>query len=430
MKGSGKKFKVSSLQETMQSHVMIQIASLLAMTFIIFSATFGFAQSKKELENRKAKIQKEIDFTNKQLQIVTKNKSATQEQLQALRKKISLREALIGTINSEINSLGGEIASTTQEIGHLETEMTRLKREYAEMIRFAYKNKNVYQRMMFVFASDDFNQAYKRVKYLQQYSEYRVKQAVQISNTQTELSSKKQELEVRKIEKTSLRNSEQKEKSTLEKEKGEQDQMMKNLSVREQKLRKDLADKQAAKQKLDRAIESLIKKEIEAAKKKAVSSGKKNVTSANVFTSTPESQKLSSSFSSNRGLLPWPVEQGSIVSTFGEHPHKELKGIMIKNNGVDIQTAKGAGARTVFEGTVSGVISIPGSNKALIVRHGEFLTVYSNLTQVFVKTGDKVTTKQKIGQVGNNSDDDKGELHLEIWKNTGKLNPQDWLAKR
>ena len=406
----------------------IIILCLIALQF--FFTDTVFSQNKKELESRKAALQKEIEFTNKQLQIVSKNKSATQEQLQALRKKISLREALIGTINSEIKSLGGEIASTTNEIRHLEDDMTRLKREYADMIRYAYKNRNVYQRMMFVFASENFNQAYKRLKYLQQYSNYRIEQAERISNTQNQLSSKKQDLEERKNEKTSLRNNEQKEKSTLEKEKKDQDVMMKNLSTREQKLRKDLAEKQAAKQKLDRAIEALIKKEIEAAKKKAIASGKKNVTSANVFSSTPEAQKLSASFSSNRGLLPWPVEQGAIVSTFGEHPHKELKGIMIKNNGVDIQTTKGAGARTVFEGTVSGVISIPGSNKALIVRHGEFLTVYSNLTEVYVKTGEKVATKQKIGQVGTNSDDDKGELHLEIWKNSGKLNPQDWLAKR
>ena len=396
----------------------------------MFCACHTFAQNKRDLENRKEKLQKEIDFTNKQLQLVTKNKSATQEQLQALRKKISLRESLIGTINSEINILGGEIETTSKEIGHLETELGRLKREYAQMIHFAYKNRNEYQRMMFVFASDDFNQAYKRLKYIQQYNGYRVKQAMMMSETQTQLNSKKQDLQVRKNEKTSLRNTEQKEKSTLEKERTEQDKMMKNLSVREQKLRKELSEKQAAKQKLDRAIEKLIRKEIEVAKKKAVASGKKNVTSANVFTSTPEAQKLSTGFSGNRGLLPWPVEQGSIVNTFGEHAHKELKGIMVKNNGIDIETTKGASARSVFEGTVSGVISIPGSNKALIIRHGEFLTVYSNLEQVLVKTGDKVTSKQKIGVVANNSDNNKGELHLEIWKNTGKLDPKSWLAKR
>ena len=145
---------------------------------------------------------------------------------------------------------------------------------------------------------------------------------------------------------------------------------------------------------------------------------------------TPEGEKLTNSFSGNRGRLPWPVEQGSVSSGFGEHPHKELKGIVVKNNGVDIQTAKGASARAIFDGTVSGVISIPGSGKAVIIRHGSFLSVYSNLSTVNVSTGDKVTTKQKIGSVGLNGDEDRGEMHLEIWNNTTKLDPQGWLAKR
>ncbi len=398
---------------------------------LLFFAAPGFSQqSKKELEKRKEKIQREIDFTNKQLQIVTKNKSATKEQLETLQKKIKLREQLIGTINGEIQALGGQIAHTTNEITTLEDKMQHLKESYAGMIRFANKNRNVYQRLMFVFAAADFNQAYKRITYLKEYSRNRILQAQQIASTQSELTDKKQELVSRKNEKTNLKVSEQNNKITLEKEKTQQDQLMKSLTVREQKLRKDLAEKQAAKQKLDRAIESLIRKEIEAERKKAVAAGKKNVTTANVFTSTPEALKLSSSFSNNKGHLPWPVEQGAISSTFGEHPHKELKGIMIKNNGIDIQSNKGSSARTIFDGTVSGVITIPGSNKAVIIRHGEYLTVYSNLTEVNVKTGDKVTTRQIIGSIGEDDDKERAEVHLEIWKTTTKLDPQVWIARK
>ncbi len=389
-----------------------------------------FPQNKKDLENKKARLQKEIEFTNKQLQIVAKNKSATAEQLAALRKKIQLRESLIGTINAEINSIGGQIEQTSKEITSLEEQLARLKHDYAEMVRYAYKNRNVYQRMMFVFAADDFNQAYRRLKYLQQYNAYRREQADRIESTQQQLTGKKQDLEVKKNEKTSLRNNEVQEKTTLVKERQEQDQLMKNLTEREKKLRKDLADKQAAKLKLDRAIENIIRKEIEAAKKKAVASGQKNVTNKNVFTLTPESQKLSSSFSGNKGKLPWPVEQGTISESFGEHPHKELKGIMVKNNGIDIATTNGAGARSIFEGTVSGVISIPGAGKAVIIRHGEFLTVYSNLDNVSVHTGEKVTTKQRIGSVGKDSDSGKGEIHLEIWRNSDKLDPAGWIARK
>jgi septal ring factor EnvC (AmiA/AmiB activator) len=403
----------------------------LVVCIFIVLPFIAFSQSKKELESRKAKIQKEIDFTNKQLQIVTQNKSATAEQLAALRKKIELRQSLIGTINSEINTLGGEIENTSKEIVSLEEQMSQLKTEYAAMIRYAYHNRNVYQRLMFVFAAQDFNQAYSRLKYLQQYGVYRRDQAFQIDATQTQLSGKKQELVTRKNEKTALRNTEQQQKSTLEKEKKQQDVLLQNLSNREKKLKKQLAEKQVAKQKLDRAIENLIKKEIEAAKKKAVASGKKNVTSKNVFTLTPESQKLSSNFSGNRGMLPWPVEQGNITSTFGQHPHKELKGVVINNNGVDIQSNPGAAARALFDGTVSGVIPIPGAGKALIIRHGEYLTVYSNLETVSVKTGEKVTTKQRIGTVASSSDENgRGEVHLEIWKNSTKLDPQQWIVRR
>lgn len=401
---------------------------LLVYILLILSCPAFSQQTKGDLEKRKEKIQREIEFTNKQLQIVTKNKSATKEQLEALQKKIKLREQLIGTINSEINALGGQIAHTANEISTMESKMQRLKASYARMIQYAYQNRNIYQRLMFVFAAADFNQAYKRITYLQEYSQHRIAQAQQISETQVQLTGKKQLLETRKNEKTNLKVSEQNNKATLEKEKTEQDQLMKNLTAREQKLRKDLAEKQAAKQKLDRAIEAMIRKEIEAIKRKAAAAGKKNVTSANVFTSTPETFKLSSSFASNKGRLPWPVEQGVITGTFGEHPHKELKGIMIKNNGIDIQSVKGSSARSVFDGTVSGVITIHGSNKAVIIRHGEYLTVYANLAEVNVRTGDKVYTKQKIGVIGEDDDNQRAEIHLEIWKTTTKMNPQSWLA--
>lgn len=398
---------------------------------VILSGTgLVFGQTKKELEQKKSSLLKEIEATNKQLKLVEKNKSATAEQLNELKKKIRLRESLIGTINSEINAIGGEIVTTSKEIEQLRKDLDQLRQQYASMIRYAYKNRNLYQQMMFVFAASDFNQGYKRLKYIQQYGQFRRRQAEEIVASQDRLNGKVKELEQHKQEKTSLRNTEQKQKASLEEERKEQDKLMKNLTQREKKLKRELADKQAAKKKLDRAIESLIKKEMDAARKKAVASGKKNVTNANVFTLTPEAARLSGSFSGNRGQLPWPVEQGRITGSFGEHPHKELKGIVVKNNGVDIQSVKGASARAIFEGTVSSVISIPGAGRAVIIRHGDFLSVYSNLATVSVKTGDKVATKQGIGTVGDTSEGDAGEIHLEIWRNTSKLNPQEWIARK
>lgn len=409
---------------------MRKFSKFLLFFLLLGSLTSVFSQNKKELEKKKQQLQREIEETNKQLQATSKSKSLTANQVAALKKKIRLRQELIGTINNELEGLSTQIVSTSGEISNLEHKMQQLKDEYANMIRFAQRNQGSYQRMMFVFASSDFNQAYKRLKYLQQYSENRKRQAVLIDSTQNTLQSKKQILEAQKLEKTSLRNIELKQKQTLEQDKKQQDKVFANLQDREKKLKKQLAEKQRAKKKLDKAIDDLIRKEIASAKKKATASGKKNVTSSNVFSLTPEAQKLSNSFAGNKGKLPWPVEKGSIASSFGEHPHPELKGIVVKNNGVDIRSAANSQARAVFDGEVSGVITIPGANSAIIIRHGEYLSVYSNLESVFVKKGDKVTTRQKIGNVYTDTDENVTELHLEIWKGTVKLDPSGWLARR
>ena len=411
-------------------HQAMRRSGKLLLFLLLMFALPAFAQNKKDLERKKQQLQKEIEETNRQLKATSNSKKLTASQVEALQKKIRLRQQLIGTINNELDGLNSEINTTSGEISSLENKMNQLKKEYANMILFAQRNQSSYQRMMFLFASEDFNQAFKRLRYLQQYSEDRKRQAMLIDSTQNHLNHKKDELEATKSEKMSLRNQELQQKKELEDDKKEQVKVLAGLQDREKKLKKQLEEKQRAKKKLDRAIDDLIRKEINAAKKKATASGKKNVTNANVFTLTPESQKLSNNFAGNKGKLPWPVEKGSISSSFGEHPHPELKGIVIKNNGIDIRSAPNSSARAVFDGEVSGVITIPGANSAVIIRHGEYLTVYSNLESVNVKKGDKVTTRQKIGQVYSDPAEGASELHLELWKGTTKLNPAPWLASR
>ncbi|MEO5572417.1 MAG: peptidoglycan DD-metalloendopeptidase family protein [Bacteroidia bacterium] len=398
--------------------------------FFLFSFNESFSQTKKDLQLKRDKLQKEIDEANNQLTLLSKSKTVTLGQIDALKKKISLRQQLIGTINSEINSLGNEIQKTGVEIFSLETQMQKLKDDYANLIIFASKNQNRYERLMFVFASQNFNQAYKRIKYFQEINQYRREQAALIDSTQHQLSQKKSDLEMQKNEKLQLRNTEVKEKKNLDNEKKDRDKMMAQIQVNEKKLRQMVAEKQKAKEKLEKNIEALIKKEIEAAKKKAVASGKKNVTSKNVFSLTPEAQKLSSNFSGNKGSLPWPVEAGTVSSSFGEHAHPTLKGVTIKNDGVDIQSQKGSFARSVFQGEVSGTIDIPGSGSAVIIRHGEYISVYSNLKEIFVKKGDAITTKQKIGIINENDEGTRAEINLQIWKGFSKLDPQQWLARK
>ena len=414
----------------------------LAFVFLfgILSCDAALAQSKKELEAKKAKIQKEIEQTNSQLKQVSKNKNATKEQITALKKKIALRQSLITTINSEINEIGSEIATTSNEITNLETKLGNLKEDYTKLILYADKNKNVYQRLMFVFAASDFNQAYQRMKMIQEFAEYRRTQAEEIIATRNQLSGKKTELQQQVDLKTQLKQSEVSNKSQLEKEKVNQAELLEQLSLKEKALKQVLAQKQKTKQNLDRAIERLIAKEIEKARKKTTTTtaktttpktGSKTTTPKRVeITLTPEAEKLSNSFISNKGALPWPVESGAISSSFGQHEHKDLKGVIINNNGVDILTKQNASARVLFNGVVSGIITLPGAGKAVIVRHGDFFTVYSNLETVSVSTGQNLSTKQSIGVVASSQESPgKGEIHLEIWRNSEKLNPQSWIAR-
>ena len=387
-----------------------------------------YAQTKSELEKKKDQLRKDIEITNKILEETRKNKSVSLNQLVALNRKIGMRQELISTITRESLILQYQIDQTNGSIATLEQEMKQLKEEYAKMIYFAYKNQSAYQRLMFIFSSRDFNQAYKRLRYMQQYSDYRKQQKENIEKTQRELTRQREELIGQKQAKMELLANLEGEKQQLTAEKTEQVEVVSTLQKKEQQLKAQLREKQRAEEKLNRAIEDIIRKEIEAARKKAEKEGRP-VAKEGGFALTPEAKKLSDNFAGNMGKLPWPVEQGVITETFGIHPHPVLKGIETNNNGIDIGTKAGANARAIFDGEVSGVIVIPGSGKAVLVRHGEYLSVYSNLDDVFVKSGQKVTTKQPLGSIRNNEDDSKTEMNLQIWKGTLKLNPETWLYK-
>ncbi len=399
--------------------------SLLLCCFLLAQPVY--AQSKSDLEKKRARLLKEISETNKQLKQTSANKNKSQSEINALSKKIKARQELIGVMNREINGLNSQITQVGSDIGSLEREMTMLKNSYTEMLKFAQRNQNSYQMMMFIFASSSFNQAMKRMKYLHQISESRRTKATKIAETQSLLNQKKIELESNRSQKTNLRNDEESHKRVLDKEKKSQQVLLGRLQQNEKSLKKKLQEKQAAKAKLDKAIEAIVRKEIEAARKKAEAAGKKNVTNKNVFTLTPEARELSNSFAANKGRLPWPLESGKISQRFGTRPHPELKGVSITNNGIDLIAPTGSKARSVFNGEVTGVTSVAGNN-VVIIRHGEYLSVYYNLDNVSVTKGQKISTKQSIGSILDN-DQQQAELHLEIWKGFEKLDPGTWLAK-
>ena len=394
--------------------------------FICTLSSFAQKLEKKELEERKKDLQKEIEYTNQLLNETKRNKKISLNQLVTLNKKISVREELINTISYEIGIINRQVRTNANSVDALQKDLKKLKDEYAKMVFYAYKNQDAYSRLMFIFSSIDFNQAYMRLKYLQQYNDYRHRQALMIEKTQLILNEKIKLLEEKKVAKKELLTNEELEKAKLTEEKEEKEDVFSKLQDQERQLKKDLEKKKKDAEKLQKAIQRIIEDEIKRAKENA----RNNKTpEPKGIVLTPEAEALSNTFASNKGKLPWPVLQGIITGRFGVHPHPLMPDVDVSNNGIDISTSKGSLARAVFDGEVTGVANIPGSGKVVIIRHGEYLSVYANLNEVYVKTGEKITTKQNIGSVIYDDNDSKTEIHLEIWKGQTKLDPELWLFK-
>ncbi len=394
--------------------------------FLFCIVNFSYSQSKRELQVKKQKLQKEIEYTNKLLKETSSTKKNSLGQLRKLNKKISSRESLISTMEAEIQLLNDSIIYQTQNIDSLETGLVVLKDEYAKMIRSAYRNKSSYNKLMFLFAAEDFNQAFKRLKYFQQYAQYRQNQAEKIVYQKKEIDAKIRILEAVKKSNEGLLKAKLNERNVLSNEKIEQEKVVSSLNGKEKELKKDLKEKELAAQKITKAIERVIADEIRKAREAAKKAGKKE----EGFPMTPEARELSKSFASNKGKLPWPVDEGVITALFGEHPHPTLNGVKVQNNGIDISTKKENMGRALFEGKVSRVIIIPGEGKVVMINHGEYFSVYSFFKEVFVNAGEKVSTKQNIGVLISDSDDSSSNIHIEIWKMKNKLNPENWIYKK
>lgn len=385
------------------------------------------AQSKTELEKKKNELKKEISLINGMLKETEKNKNLTYEELLKLKSKINARSNLISTINSEIKKINTKINQNTTIIVSLENDIKKLKEEYAKMIYYAFKHKSTQDKMMFVLAANSFNQAYKRLKYIQQYTTYRQSQAALIVKTQQDLQQKNNELKNNKQEKAVLLSLEQQESNKLVLEKKQQENVISKLQGKEQELKDKLRKKEEAAINLQKAIQRIIEEEIKKAREIAKKTGK---TETKGFPMTPEALKLSNSFEANKGKLPWPVAEGVVTAQFGQHNHPVLAGIIINNNGIDISTKTGATARAIFEGEVSSVAIIPGEGKVVMIRHGEYLSVYSYMSEVFVKKGDKISTKQELGVLINDTGNSGASMHIEIWKGMTKLNPEYWIYRK
>lgn len=418
--------------------------SLLAIISLFSAINPVFSQSKKELERKKAQLHKDIEYTNQLLKQTRKNKSTSLNQLVTLNKKINYRAELIQTINGELHTVEGEISIVSGTIDSLNRRLNYLKAQYAEMLVSAYKNQGSMSQLSYIFAAEDVQQAFKRIKYLQRLSAYRMRQRELIISTQETLTGKKRKLQEEREDKTELLVSKEKEKQELDKEKRQQVVMLNKLSSKEKKLRAELKKKQSQEQQLSARIEDIIRREIELARAQtrkqsgssATASTSKNIPAKTekastpyVLSNTPETIRLSNDFESNRGRLPWPVEKGIISGSFGKHTHPVYRDVTVNNNGVNITSSAGAKARAIFEGKVTRVLMVV-DKYAVLIQHGEYFTLYSNLESVSVKAGDRVSTKQVIGTVMESDNDGKSEVHLEIWKGSVKMNPESWLAAR
>ena len=382
------------------------------------------SQSRQDLEKKRLENEAEIRYTNELILSTEKNKKASYNKLLLIDSKISNRKEIINSIEKELEFINSNIIINEELIETLTTDLEKLKEEYARIVYYSYLSRNKATKIMFVLASENFNVAFKRIKYYKQYSDYRKKQALSIVNTKTKLSNELANLELLKQEKYNLLDDKKLENKKLLSEKQQKDKEVKLLSGKEKELKKKLKIQYDLSEKLKKEIQRIIEEE---AKKAAELLKKKN---NGLFQMTPDEMKLADVFQKNQNKLPWPTAYGTITGFYGEQPHPFLSGIKIRNDGIDISTNEGAIARSVYEGTVTSVFFMLGFHKTVIIRHGNYCTVYSNLKEVFVKQGDKVTTKQNIGVVYTESDSDhKTVLQFQIWKEKEKLNPVDWLAK-
>ena len=447
---------------SLNRYLMVLIALLLSVP--VFYSQNG-NKSKKDLENKKKKINEEITQISQMLNETKANKKTSLGALVNINMKIEKRQELINTINSEIQALNHEIGLNEKQCELLKQNLEKLKADYARMIIVAQRNQDTYSKLMFIFASASFNQAYARLKYFQQYSEFRKKQAADIIQTQTELIASINHLKEQRHEKNVLLGNEESEKQVLSEEKVEKEQVLTELQQKEKELKRQLEKKKQESIELQLAIKRMIAEEIrrkaeEQAKKDAELAATKkkeevkkpknakdksntpnntsntNTSAENVSKTKPEAtmpelneeaEALSTDFANNRGKLPWPVGKGVICETYGEHEHPAIKGFMMFNNGVEICTSKGAQARAVFDGEVTGIAISPMGGKLVIIRHGEYLSVYSNLDEVLVKTGQKIGVKQVIGSVLYNEDEGKTSMNLQIWKGQKTMDPGGWL---
>ena len=404
---------------------------LLALMTLIAAGLYA-QKTKESLEREINALQQEIETANKLLKETSKSKEVTLNQVSLMDKKIKNRQKLINAYNEQIQVLERNIRSGEKNIQALNGELRKLRQEYAKMVQFAYKNRSRYDQLEFLFSSEDFNQALQRSRYIEQFASARKTKMDQIASTQKKVRGEVEAQKKNKEEQAALLADEKRQQDALIKEKTELDAQVASLKKKEGNIQKSIKEKQAQAKKFQQEIDKIIAEEIRKANERAAKEAKNNKGASpkpDKMALTPAERLISTSFSANKGALPWPVERGVVSSSYGKHASAISDKVTITNNGIDIVTTENARARCVFEGVVVSVVKPSASNIGVIIRHGDYFTVYSQLDEVFVNRGDKVKTKQDIGKVHTDRSEGKTELHFELRQGTECLNPASWLAK-
>ena len=392
---------------------------------LIISA--GTAQSnssrQKALEAQKKRLQQEIKQINTLLFNNNRKEKTVLSQVEDLDLKISVRRQLVKVNNQQANLLTRQINVNQRDITEFRVELEALKKDYADMIIKSYKSKSSLNRLMFLFSSTDFLQAYKRIHYIKQYANFRKKQGELIAEKTQTLQILNNALLEQKTMKQNLVAENKKAHQILMDERKSQQRLIRSLKFKSRSLSANIKEKQRKAIAIDREIERLIREAIAISNKAA---GKK---SKNVFALTPEARLLAQNFIANKGKLPWPVEKGIVIQRFGTQPHPVVKTTMIKSNGVTIATSFNSLARSVFDGEVMTVLSFKGNNPTVLIKHGNFITTYKNISKVYVKKGDKVKAKQPIGEIFTNPQTGKTTLQFSVFNELKAQNPKNWIYK-
>lgn len=415
-----------------------------ALLFLLLSPFSTFGQSKKDLEDKRKKIIRDIEVTGNLLKKTTKTKEATYDRYVALQNQIERREKLIQNIEDEISESEKVVERNAVVIASLQSDVKKMKVEYGRAVRSAFRRKMLSNPLLYILSADNLNQAFRRWLFLRKYDDFRKKQAEAIADTQEMLSKKIASLEDTRREKETLLMSLRGQKTILNAEMADKNALLQTLEQDESRLKADLKKKQAAHEALNQAIERVIQEEItrrtaearrtQPAQPAAPKNNNKTNTNPNNVKSPEVSPGIvadnaSIAFQQKRGQLPWPVENGFIARSYGRQKHPTLKNIEITNNGIDIRTDESAAVRVIHEGRVAGVQFIPGHDYTVIIQHGNYYTVYSNLAETNVAKGDQVRARQLLGRVSTNTVTGASELHFEVWNQKERMNPEGWIRK-